>query len=972
MTKFCMRQLAMLLLGIVSLAAAQQPAGVQMYTAYPGLSESCQRALATNVSCPPFITVVSQSNAILDAEQVSELCVEGCYTSLESAKADIEAVCTSMDVIVYETVAYPATFIVDNYLLTYQLSCRKDGATGEYCDPQILTWSNQTFMNDTQLCSDCWLGGLAVQLGSPLSYDAGLEDKFSSLSSSCNATGYSYTSPTAYALNATATTPSATVTATPAPTCTGSYVVQSADDCNSVAKALSVSTYSLLSDNSLDIYCQNFATMVNSSLCIPPQCETYTWQALDTCNTVVGGLGNVTLAQFLAWNPNFNSLCQNGVNFIGYEVCISPPGGYVNQTSDGDDSMPMTSVTTPVPAPTNAMTGSNAHCSHWYTVVEGDTCASVSIANSISLTDFYFLNPEINANCTNLLLGEAYCVAPVGAITTYSGYTVTGGWATITVPTASFPSIDTAIPMSTGDPGYIYIPVYLPTAPGTLEGCYTYRNYSDYAELNGCTWIAALYDLTTDQLLEWNPSLSSNLTTCELQPGYSYCVERYANQTLPADDGTYSYCLDVDTIEPRTASDCNCFTKVDGWLNGDYGCDEIAEDFDLTLTQLTMWNPWLSGDCNTALYANLTDGNDSRAVCIGVGNTTTTATTRTATPTTTTPTATTMSMGPTQTGIVAGCQQFHTVQSGDSCSSVESEFGISFPQLYEWNPSIGSNCESLWLGPSSPTQTGITSNCNAWYTVPDGASCTSIETQFGITFAQLYAWNPAIGSNSQTSQNLRPARTARQIKQALQKDGHRIWGFVVYRCTYKSDADWDEFMRRLRWCTQNALELYHAQELMDSLGLTVLEDRALFDGATTSTIRNHFKQWAETAVEAEQGVGVRQRASQRYRYCIQVDEEALDSVVRKSPVPWGEIPGNNVGYVNLISKEWEPYDPVEYEDEDERLEEPPEEPIEGCTLHDVGWMKVLYDSVMVSKYNYLRESLAWEYEYRRPPQVSLH
>lgn len=83
-----------------------------------------------------------------------------------------------------------------------------------------------------------------------------------------------------------------------------------------------------------------------------------------------------------------------------------------------------------------------------------------------------------------------------------------------------------------------------------------------------------------------------------------------------------------------------------------------------------------------------------------------------------------------------------------------------------------------------------------------------------------------------------------------------------------------------------------------------------------STVRNHFRKWTETAVEAEQGVGARQRN------------------VHKTPAPWGEIPGNNVGYVHLISKEWEPYDPVEYEDEYERLEEPPEEPIEGCTLHE--------------------------------------
>ncbi|KAL4866939.1 hypothetical protein BDV12DRAFT_198666 [Aspergillus spectabilis] len=54
-------------------------------------------------------------------------------------------------------------------------------------------------------------------------------------------------------------------------------------------------------------------------------------------------------------------------------------------------------------------------------VVEGDQCALISVQFSLSLGDFYFLNPEIDPNCTNLWLGEAYCVAPVGTITSYLG-----------------------------------------------------------------------------------------------------------------------------------------------------------------------------------------------------------------------------------------------------------------------------------------------------------------------------------------------------------------------------------------------------------------------------------------------------------------------------------------------------------------------------------------------------------------------
>ncbi|KAE8330699.1 hypothetical protein BDV39DRAFT_190332 [Aspergillus sergii] len=113
------------------------------------------------------------------------------------------------------------------------------------------------------------------------------------------------------------------------------------------------------------------------------------------------------------------------------------------------------------------------------------------------------------------------------------------------------------------------------------------------------------------------------------------------------------------------------------------------------------------------------------------------------------PTSTTVSMGPTQTGVVSGCQLFHTV-----------------------NPSISNTCNNLWLGyaycvkgpsssttatatsstasPSSPTQAGTVSNHNQYHTVVSGDSCDYIEITYGISFAQLYEWNPAIGSDCET------------------------------------------------------------------------------------------------------------------------------------------------------------------------------------------------------------------------------
>lgn len=53
---------------------------------------------------------------------------------------------------------------------------------------------------------------------------------------------------------------------------------------------------------------------------------------------------------------------------------------------------------------------------------------------------------------------------------------------------------------------------------------------------------------------------------------------------------------------------------------------------------------------------------------------------------------------PTQSGEAANCNKYYTVQSGDSCAKIESQFAITFQQLYQWNPAIGSDCTNLWVG----------------------------------------------------------------------------------------------------------------------------------------------------------------------------------------------------------------------------------------------------------------------------------
>jgi hypothetical protein len=114
------------------------------------------------------------------------------------------------------------------------------------------------------------------------------------------------------------------VTSTP-PACTGTYTVQDGDSCVSISTALNVSTFDLAYYNNINIYCQDFQANNGATLCVPPTCQTYSRQALDTCASVALANPPITIPKLLAWDPNFNSLCGNTVQFTGYQVCI----GYV-------------------------------------------------------------------------------------------------------------------------------------------------------------------------------------------------------------------------------------------------------------------------------------------------------------------------------------------------------------------------------------------------------------------------------------------------------------------------------------------------------------------------------------------------------------------------------------------------------------------------------------------------------------------
>jgi hypothetical protein len=197
-------------------------------------------------------------------------------------------------------------------------------------------------------------------------------------------------------------------------------------------------------------------------------------------------------------------------------------------------------------------------------------------------------------------------------------------------------------------------------------------------------------------------------------------------------------------------------------------------------------------------------------------------------------------------------------------------------------------------------------------------------------------------------------------------DGFRTWGIVTYRCTYKSDSDWEEFMRRFPHHVRVTLETYDGLDMLDSFVPTVMDDKARFDGATPSMVRDYFNEWARTACEAEQGVPfdwAQWCHTARYRVCFMVDEEALQSVL---DIPLEDLDAyNGTGYVILVNCNWEPG----FMSEEEFPPDDGYEPVYGCTLWDVGWMKACYDRAQILASGYMCDAPDWWVGYRRPPEI---
>jgi hypothetical protein len=270
----------------------------------------------------------------------------------------------------------------------------------------------------------------------------------------------------------------------------------------------------------------------------------------------------------------------------------------------------------------------------------------------------------------------------------------------------------------------------------------------------------------------------------------------------------------------------------------------------------------------------------------------------------------------------------------------------------------------------------------------------------------------------------RSLNTADQIQDRLHEDGHRVWGFALYRCTHRDDAAWEACLDRLNASIRYSMHFYNGLELLeeDAFRLSVFDDASGIDGASAPVVRHHFKEWRKHALREEQGtreeIEARRKeahsphypyraaevdeetsswnatpdirrpwsghgyghrtAAVRYRLRVAVDEVALQSIVSSLE---GET-HTRKAWMNLIEGDWTPEDAavqreetkiqylangLQLEDWDDEVEAFPE--IDGCTEENVGWMKVCYGDLVPLLYSWLMDDNAFGELYVRPPGI---
>ncbi|RYP81112.1 hypothetical protein DL770_005975 [Monosporascus sp. CRB-9-2] len=181
--------------------------------------------------------------------------------------------------------------------------------------------------------------------------------------------------------------------------------------------------------------------------------------------------------------------------------------------------------------------------------------------------------------------------------------------------------------------------------------------------------------------------------------------------------------------------------------------------------------------------------------------------------------------------------------------------------------------------------------------------------------------------------------------------GDSQWGWVIYRCTYKPELDvlWESLKRLIVEETRRSAAHSDAPGIIEKVDWRFIEDPEL-EGASRNELKRRFRAWARTEITSYDIDNTTDSRGSRYSYFIQIDEEALLSLLNDpnnltSPA---SPPCLKRGHVKIV-RAWE--------DSDES----------GDAFDNEDWMKIQPNMIAPYFYIELDNDESWYTHYMPPP-----
>ncbi|KAK0546720.1 hypothetical protein OC846_005150 [Tilletia horrida] len=692
--------------------------GSSLPTGSAAPSTACAKALTANVTgCANTVAYFGVS-PFNNATTLTTVCTSTCTSALASYRAQVASACAGYRFPGGNNVTIQATLFADVTILNYNLQCLKDPNTKAFCAIQDQNPPAAT-------CSVCQLAELNTTLSSPVGYNVNLATLlYKQLAGPCSGSTYAKYNvsnpPGATSSGGSNSSGSATsVSLGPSQLCkvTGRNVTfSSTTSCASIATTYNISYFDVLNSNQ-NLSSSNCQANAGQTLCLLQSCSaTYVIRANDTCDTISGNITTnpaPNVQQLISFNPELGTSCEQAQNLSQWWLANDDECVKLSSQLDSDSSSSC------------AFSRRAEHNEELWAILPSDIrCYNVTLANKISLDDFYTLNPMLNTtNCNNLYLGYYYCVAaypplggsPVvsvyGNLTTNSSSLITGN-ATLSPYTGPVVTPDYA-PLSTG----------LAAPSNVANG--TIRIYCMYYAVPGakstCATLGYSFNATATDIARWNPktncttTLSTSISLCVAGPPVNFTIPAVKPPSNVAAEANQTACAAYYTV-----------TKNDT-------CATIPVQWGLSQALFGQLNPGLNSQC-TNFYLG-------EAYCVQPASSWVPPKTSSGGSGSGTPS----NLAPGTPS--ANCTKYYTVQSNDNCGTICSAFKITQAMFNKYNPEINSGCTNLQGGLAYCVASTNNATCTKTYQVVTNDNCGTIDQKYYLTLAQLRGLNPSINTD---------------------------------------------------------------------------------------------------------------------------------------------------------------------------------------------------------------------------------